>query len=109
MLFFARAPRHSWKAQDIAVALKLPEEVIKGALDGLPASLIERSSSASTGATYRYAPSEELAPLVERLRHDYDEQRIAVVQIMTANAIERVRTAAGKRLADAFRLDRSKK
>jgi hypothetical protein len=47
--------------------------------------------------------------LVAELERAYSEQRLAIIQAMSANAFERVRGAAAQRLADAFRLEKSKK
>jgi hypothetical protein len=108
LLFFARAPRRRWKVRDVSVSLRLTDELTRDALNALPGTLIARDSS-GTETTYFYAPARDLELLVERLRSAYEEQRLAVVQIMTANAMERMRSSAARRLADAFRLDRSKK
>ena len=108
LLFFARAPRRPWKTTDVSLSLNLSEELVGDALTALAGSLIARDSS-GVEAAYRYAPTPALEPVVERLRQAYDEQRLFIVQIMTANAMARVRSAAARRLADAFRLDRSKK
>ena len=110
LLFLARAPRRSWSAEELAAALKLPEDNVGAALDGLIAvgSLLE-ASAASGSVAYRYAPAPALQPLLERLRIAYDEERVLILQLMTSNALQRVRSAAAQRLADAFRLQRDKK
>lgn len=101
ILFFARAPRRAWGCADVAAVLNLSDDLIEGALDGLTRSLLKRDDAEGS---YRYAPPAELEPIVEKLRQAYEEHRIAVVQLMAANSIERVRSSAARRLADAFRL-----
>jgi hypothetical protein len=50
-----------------------------------------------------------LALAVEQLARVHRENRFAVVEIMSTNAVERLRTAAIRRLAQAFRLREPKK
>jgi hypothetical protein len=110
LFFFMRAPRRAWSCADVAVAINLPEDLVQGALETLVAAngILERTSRAGSPA-FRYAPPPELTPLLASLQRAYDEQRLRIVQIMSSNAMERVRSSAARRLADAFRLDRSKK
>ena len=57
-----------------------------------------------------FAPkSAELGARVVELERAYVERRLAVVQMMSANAVERMRGAAIRRFADSFRLERPKK
>jgi hypothetical protein len=112
LLFFVRAPRRAWKLVDVADALNLPTEVIETALrqlatEGAPIAATTDATTAAT--TYRYAPSVQTERLLEALSRAYEEQRLTVLQLMSSNAMERVRSMAARRLADAFRLDRSKK
>jgi hypothetical protein len=61
-------------------------------------------------AYYQFAPKTvQLAELSRELLQLHTEQRLTLVQMMSANALERVRAAAMRRLADAFRLERPKK
>lgn len=110
LLFLARGPHRSWSAQELAAALKLGDDNVQAALGGLIAvgNLVEVSTHGTTTG-YRYAPAPALRPLLERLRVAYDEERVLILQLMTSNALQRVRSAAAHRLADAFRLQRDKK
>jgi hypothetical protein len=59
---------------------------------------------------FRYAPSDPvLAQRVEELAAVYRDQRILVIQMMSGNAVARVRTAAIRTFADAFQLRGPKK
>jgi hypothetical protein len=109
LLFFARAPRRSWRSSDLSSALDLPEEVVDGALVGMSERLVLRQRSTGTRPIYHYAPHAELEPLIERLANAYSEHRLTIVQIMTSNAMARVRGGAAQRVAVAFRQERSKK
>jgi hypothetical protein len=102
LLFFVRAPRRAWTCADVAAPLKASEELVEGALKSLTQMVVIAEEKGPS--SYRYAPPAGLEPLLERLLKAYDEQRLTVVQMMTANAIERVRSSAAHRLADAFRV-----
>jgi len=109
LLFFARAPRRAWTLVDVATALNVAHESAEAALHLLLEKFVAREVGAGSRALYRYAPRADLDSLVECLRRAYDEERLTVVQIMTANALRRVRSSAARQLADAFRLERTKK
>ena len=54
------------------------------------------------------ASSEAIDATIEALARVYEERRLDVIKRMTANAIERVRTAAIRTFSDAFLLRRKK-
>ena len=60
------------------------------------------------GCTYR-VQSEEAEATIERLARAYKDQPMPVIKLMSANAIERVRTAALRTFADAFLIRKDKK
>lgn len=111
LLFFVRVPRQAWSLTEVAGALNLSAELVEAALGQLTTAgaPITASTDPKTGTTFRYAPSVQTERLLEGLPRAYEEQRLAVLQIMSSNAMDRVRSMAARRLADAFRLDRSKK
>jgi len=109
LLFFARSERRAFSSHELAAAVKLPEEALRGALADLMRTSPVIPIGGGDSASYRYAPSPEFEQQLEKLRTAYDEQRVLVLQLMSANAIERLRSAAARRLADAFHLDRRKK
>jgi hypothetical protein len=111
LLFFVRAPRRTWSVAELAAALNLSSEVVESALGQLASASapITATSGGTTSVTHRYMPNVEEERLLDGLRRAYDEQRLTILQLMSANAMERVRSMAARRLADAFRLDRSKK
>lgn len=101
----------SWTDRELADALKVQVDAIAPALDQLAAveGLLEVDNQTSQ-RRFRYAPkSKLLRQVVEELATAYADQRLAVVQIMSANALNRVRGAAMRRLANAFRIERPKK
>lgn len=111
LLLLVREGDRSWTDGELAEALKVHVEAISPALDQLASieGLLEMHDQAGH-RRFQYAPkSKMLRQVVEELAVAYAEQRLAIVQIMSANALNRVRGAAMRRLADAFRIERPKK
>jgi predicted transcriptional regulator len=96
---------------EIAESLNVTVDSIGTALDDLLAvGNLVQTDQQSGRKTFRYAPGNDfIRDQVACLQRAYAEERMAVVQVMTANAMERVRSSAARRLADAFRFERSKK
>lgn len=111
LLFFMRAPRRPWSCADVALAIRLQDDLVQSALEALVAAdgILERTAQAGKDQAFRYSPPAELDPVLAKLQRAYDEQRLRIVQIMSSNAMDRVRSSAARRLADAFRLERNKK
>lgn len=111
LLLLAREPVRPRSAIQVAESLNVSIEVSEVALSALFATgkLLQRESRDDV-QVYKYAPQDaELRRLVSELDSFYAEQRLAIIRVMSANAFERVRGAAARRLADAFRLERPKK
>jgi predicted transcriptional regulator len=110
LLLLARDAQRPRNEADLAAKMNVAVEAISQALDGLHQSGLLELSQVSGSTSYRYAPhSELLSDSVDELRRVYAEHPLAIVQIMTANALDRMRSSAARRLADAFRLERPKK
>jgi hypothetical protein len=111
LLFLARAPTRAWSCAEIAESLNVTVDSIGTALDALLAvSNLVQTDQQSGRKTFQYAPGNDfIRDQVACLQRAYAEERMAVVQAMTANAMQRVRSSAARRLADAFRFERSKK
>jgi hypothetical protein len=111
LLFLARNENQEFDVQAVNSALNPVAGSLEEALEELTklGRLVEATRS-SAGSLYRYAPVDEATrKLVADLQTAYAERRMSVVQMLSANALERVRRAAMLRLADAFRLERTKK
>jgi hypothetical protein len=109
LLFFVRSPRRACTLADLGGTLNLSEELLLTALGQLMAAGIPISHADGSRESYRYTPDARSEQILESLRSAYDEQRLTILRIMSSNAMERVRSTAARRLADAFRLDRRKK
>ena len=107
LLFLRSKVEQDCSTEDVATHLKVPPETIAEALDHL-----RRYGLASVGAEsmqYRYAPATPaLSAAVEALARVYDTDRAALMNVMNAAAIERLRTKAIRAFADAFIIDRKK-
>ena len=99
----------AWTVTNIAERLKLDEERTAVGLNKLEKSDLIRSWQRGEPRSFSFAPATtELGLVVEQLVALYDVQPIEIVKHMSANAIERVRTAALHAFADAFVIRRNK-
>lgn len=110
LLFLARNENRDFSADAVTSALNATAGSLDEALEELASvgGLIEVTQR-SGALLYRYAPSDATRQRVTDLDAAYAERRMSVVQMLSANALERVRRAAMRRLADAFLLGRGKK
>jgi predicted ArsR family transcriptional regulator len=104
LLLLARSPARSWSVDEIARSLNVTVDAARAAL----ARLVDVGDLIETVVTspprYRYEPGRDaLRTAVNELDHAFVEQRLAVVQVMNQNALDRVRGSAARRLAQAFR------
>jgi hypothetical protein len=98
LLLAVRERDREWTAEEAALRLGLPADVAREALEHL------REHGLLDGRC-RYAPSlEGAAEAVAELQGTYETNRLGIVQVMSANALERLRTSTIRTFADAFRL-----
>lgn len=96
--------------ESIAASLHVSEIVAAEALDHLRSVSLVAVLTAGDTTSFKYAPgSLHLAELVDQLAEAWDRHQLKVMNLMSANAIERVRTGAIRTFADAFLLERKKK
>ena len=106
LLLLRREPDEHWTGAGLAGRLRVRAELIDTALAGLEAAgLIEAMRGSPARFVYRPA-SPGLDATVGRLERAYAERPILVIKLMSANAIERLRTAALHTFADAFVLNK---
>lgn len=99
-----------WSAAELAARLPLDEERIEAACRKLEKSRLTCSRVKADLLSFTYAPATaHIGLLVDQLFQAYQDSPIEVVKHMSANAIERVRTAALQAFADAFVIGRDKK
>jgi hypothetical protein len=110
LLLLARERHRSWTDDELAEELKVQVDAITPALDQLASvgGLLEVVNHAGQ-RRFQYAPQGTLlGQVVEELATAYVEQRLTIVQLMSANALNRVRGAAIRNLANALRVQRPK-
>lgn len=103
LLFMCRDSK-PWTAQEIAAQLNLPLEVAKDAMAHLwRIKLLETRSMGERRFGFAYVPaSPEVGARVDALAAEYVANRFAIVQLIGALAIERIRNATIHHFADAF-------
>jgi DNA-binding transcriptional ArsR family regulator len=110
LLLLAREAGQDWTESEVAESLNVPVELVSSALESLLSTGMVEVVRRGNLTAFRYAPKTDiLRGAVVELQRAYSEQRLTVMQMMSANALERVRTATLRRFADAFRLERSRK
>jgi hypothetical protein len=102
LLLLRRERYEEWTTEGLAARLRVRAELVEAALAGLKAGgLVEATGAAPMRFAYRPASS-GLDAAASRLEREYAERPILIIQLMSANAIERLRTAALHTFADAF-------
>jgi hypothetical protein len=108
LLLLQGQPELDWTIKTAAQELGLLGEACQVALENLAARGLLALGGNPT--TFRYAPaSKELGDAAERLQRAYLKDRFTIVQLMTTNAMDRVRAAALDRLGGALQLRNSRK
>jgi hypothetical protein len=103
LLLRTRGSDSSWSPSAVAKELHLPESVAEQELQAFCRQGLSSVAVYPDRVEFRYRPeSPELAILVEKLAEAYESQRVEVMQMMTTNAIERVRARALRTFANAF-------
>ncbi|MGH7286031.1 MAG: hypothetical protein ACRELY_31305 [Polyangiaceae bacterium] len=110
LLLLLRKKRDGWSSETVlAETLGLSGSTVREELELLNGRELVELRHEGSNHDYRYAPrTPELDEAVQALVTIYDEDRLAIVQIMNANAIGRVRTFAARTFADAFLIKKKK-
>ena len=110
LLLLLRTELDPWTVEALSARLRIPASLVLLALDGL--QRIGFVAARPLGAEKQYAYIAQNSggeATLERLVQAYREHPIPILKQMSANAIERVRTAALRAFADAFILRKDKK
>lgn len=108
LLLLRREVGKTWAAERIGERLGISASLAADALAALRSSrLVAAQDEPET--RYAYAPEKAaLEETVSRLASDYASARIEIIKLMSANAINRVRTGALRAFADAFVIRKDK-
>lgn len=110
LLLLLERPNEELTAQRVAELLNVSPAAAQSSLEHLGAADLLIASGDANAPRYRYGPGRpELDQAARGLAQAYQDRRVEVMQLMSANAIERVRSGAIRLFADAFLLGRSKK
>jgi predicted ArsR family transcriptional regulator len=110
LLLLSQSSTRSFTLGEVARALGIGDEAADEALEHLQRRGLVAREPTAAGLQFRYAsqPAGRDAT-IRTLARLYEERRIDIVQRMTANAMERLRTAAMRRFSDAFLLRKDRK
>jgi hypothetical protein len=108
LLLLHANPRAEWRIAEVCRELRIPESAALPAMEHLVRSKLAVATGEIPGMRYRYDQASPRAPQVDALARACHDDRLAIVQLMSTNAIERVRTAALRTFADAFLVGRKK-
>jgi predicted transcriptional regulator len=98
----------TWTADQLATTLNVRESVASKALADLAAAGLLAQAEGALGA-FEYSPTGvALAQAAEALEQQCRTNRIAIMRLMNANALERVRGGAARAFADAFVIGKKK-
>lgn len=107
LLFLATASGDLWGVDTVAERLGITTSSAGEALDHLTTAGLLATPSPARQRLFGYQPENaELDAAVRRLQAAYADRRLAIMNEMTANALQRVRTAGMRAFARAFLFDR---
>lgn len=109
LLLLRQQRNDSFSLASVAEALHVSEIIAAEALDHIRSVSLVEVVAGSDPPLFKYAPgSTHLSDLVDQLADAWENNQLRVMNQMSANAIERVRTGALRTFADAFLLERKK-
>jgi len=101
---------HPWTVEALSARLRIPASLVLLALDELQTAGFVTARALGAEKQYTYvAQGSHVEATLERLARAYHEHPIPILKQMSANAIQRVRTAALRTFSDAFILRKDKK
>ena len=93
----------AWSVLEVADELRIRDSVAEEELRRLRDRGLLVVVGSTSNPSFRYGPrSESLAMMTQRLVETYDAQRVAIMRLMTANAIQRLRAGALGVFSNAF-------
>jgi DNA-binding MarR family transcriptional regulator len=95
--------------ETLTARLGIPASLVTAALDGLESAGFVEARTQGIEKRYVYViQSDNVEATISRLADAYRENPIPIVKLMSANAIQRLRTSALRTFADAFILRKDK-
>ena len=95
--------RTAWTADELCRRFKIRAPVVDDALASLVRAKLVNTTEQNVLTSYRYADEDLVRDaLIASLELTYRDEPLQVIQLMSANAIERLRSGAIRAFADAF-------
>ena len=94
-------PMRDWSCAELAETLRIPTQLAEGAVSGLRAAGLLHADPKADVLRYKYARG-ATDGAIGQLALEYTQNPTRVLKLLSANAIERVRTSAVHAFADAF-------
>jgi hypothetical protein len=107
ILLLFRDPERDWSDVEVADRIKVDPTVAAEGLAHLADAGFAEPVPEANGR-FRYARKTSWADALHELAAAYDTDRVNVINTMTENALERLRTLTARVFADAFRLRKGK-
>ena len=103
LVLLRQRPDYGWSAVEVADELRIRDSVAEEELRRLCDRGVLTFVGSASNPRFRYGPSSEtLAQMTRRLVETYGAQRVAIMKLMTANAIQRLRAGALGMFSNAF-------
>jgi hypothetical protein len=102
LLLLRRERDRDWSLGEVADALAIPAGLVQSAAASLCERQLLRVAQDDSPPPYRYAVSGTSDALVERLGLEFSQNPARLMRLLSAHAIERVRTSAIRAFADSF-------
>jgi hypothetical protein len=109
LLLLQAQPDRAWTNELVSSELNIAPRLASDALDHLCRCNLLDVRVGEEKVTFRYAPgTTELDRAVKELVRSHRENRIELMRVLSANAVQRLRTSAIQMFADAFLVGRKK-
>lgn len=103
VLLLLRRERVAWTAEGLCARLNIRPPLLDDALASLVRARLTSTTDRNAHMLYTYADEHFIQDaMVGRLECAYRDNPIEIMQLMSANAIERLRTSTIRAFADAF-------
>lgn len=109
LLLLRSHPTKRWGTQSVTMELRIKESLAEEALRSLCKNNLLRVDVGSGELLFTYRPHPpELDEVIGTLAKAYRDERLEVMKLMTAHAVERLRTSVLRKFSDSFILRKNK-
>ena len=111
ILLYLRSAQRDWSAEELARELRLNGSATESALETLQEKNLIVARAPTGEGVLRFAYQAQGKPadqVLERIAHELQERPATLLRVLSAHALERLRTRAAYAFADAFVLRKDK-